>query len=100
MRLSTIRVGTLMSPNAATARVMEDPRTRRHPPAVPPLTAEPLKTPHRRQGEGLRGDRDQRAQGPGNGSYDVLGTKDGANVFYDVSADLQTFTLNTHAAGK
>jgi len=31
------------------------------------------------------------------GSYDVLGTKDGANVFYDVSADLTTFTLNDGA---
>ncbi|MET7422086.1 hypothetical protein [Dactylosporangium sp. NPDC005555] len=31
------------------------------------------------------------------GSYDVLGTKDGANVMYDVSADLATFTQNTHA---
>jgi hypothetical protein len=30
------------------------------------------------------------------GSYDVLGTKAGAQVFYDVSADLKTFTLNTH----
>jgi len=29
------------------------------------------------------------------GSYDVLGTKDGANVFYDVSADLTTFTLDS-----
>ena len=34
------------------------------------------------------------------GSYDVLGTKAGANVMYDVSADLKTFTLNTHTAGK
>ncbi|MFI5911724.1 hypothetical protein [Dactylosporangium sp. NPDC051541] len=34
------------------------------------------------------------------GSYDVLGTKDGADVFYDVSADLRTFTPNTHGAGK
>jgi hypothetical protein len=30
----------------------------------------------------------------------VLGTKAGANVFYDVSADLTTFTLNTNAATK
>ncbi|WP_344613962.1 hypothetical protein [Dactylosporangium salmoneum] len=29
------------------------------------------------------------------GSYDVLGTKDGAKVFYEVSADLKTFTLHT-----
>jgi hypothetical protein len=29
------------------------------------------------------------------GSYDVLGTKDGANVFYDVSADLSTITQHT-----
>ena len=29
------------------------------------------------------------------GSYDVLGTKDGSPVFYDVSADLTTFTTNT-----
>jgi hypothetical protein len=36
-------------------------------------------------------------QPPADGSYDVLGTKDGANVFYDVSADLTTFTLNTGA---
>ena len=28
------------------------------------------------------------------GSYDVLGTKAGVPVFYDVSADLTTFTLN------
>src|SRR4051812_45024507 len=34
------------------------------------------------------------------GSYDVLGTKAGANVMYDVSADLATFTQNTHTAGK
>ena len=34
------------------------------------------------------------------GSYDVLGTKAGAEVFYDVSADLKTFTLNTHGAGR
>jgi hypothetical protein len=34
------------------------------------------------------------------GSYDVLGTKSGANVFYDVSADLSTFTLNAHGGGK
>jgi hypothetical protein len=33
-------------------------------------------------------------------SYDVLGTKGGADVMYDVSADLTTFTQNTHAAGK
>jgi hypothetical protein len=31
------------------------------------------------------------------GSYDVLGTKAGAEVMYDVSADLTTFTQNTHA---
>jgi hypothetical protein len=31
------------------------------------------------------------------GSYDVLGTKAGANVMYDVSADLSTFTQSTHA---
>jgi hypothetical protein len=30
------------------------------------------------------------------GSYDVLGTKAGAEVFYDVSADLKTFTINAH----
>ncbi len=34
------------------------------------------------------------------GSYDVLGTKDGANVFYDVSADLATITENTGGAGR
>jgi hypothetical protein len=34
------------------------------------------------------------------GSYDVLGAKAGASVFYDVSADLKTFTLNAHAAGR
>ena len=34
------------------------------------------------------------------GSYDVLGTKAGASVFYDVSADLKTFTLNTQGAGR
>ena len=33
------------------------------------------------------------------GSYDVLGTKAGAQVFYDVSTDLKTFTLNSHGAG-
>jgi hypothetical protein len=33
------------------------------------------------------------------GSYDVLGTKAGTNVFYDVSADLTTFTLNTGGGG-
>ncbi len=33
------------------------------------------------------------------GSYDVLGTKAGANVMYDVSADLKTITLNTHTGG-
>ena len=33
------------------------------------------------------------------GSYDVLGTKAGANVMYDVSADLATITLNTHTGG-
>ena len=31
------------------------------------------------------------------GSYDVLGTKAGADVMFDVSADLTTFTQNTHA---
>nr|BFE60045.1 hypothetical protein GCM10020063_045710 [Dactylosporangium thailandense] len=30
------------------------------------------------------------------GSYDVLGTKDGAKVFYEVTADLKTFTQRTH----
>src|SRR4051812_32496504 len=35
------------------------------------------------------------------GSYDVLGTKAGANVMYDVSADLATFTQSTgHGGGK
>ena len=34
------------------------------------------------------------------GSYDVLGTKAGVAVFYDLSADLKTFTLNTHGAGR
>ena len=34
------------------------------------------------------------------GSYDVLGTKAGAAVFYDLSADLKTFTLNTHGANR
>ena len=29
------------------------------------------------------------------GSYDVLGTKAGANVFYDVSSDLKTVTLRS-----
>lgn len=29
------------------------------------------------------------------GSYDVLGTKDGKNVFYDVSADLAMVTLHS-----
>jgi hypothetical protein len=33
------------------------------------------------------------------GSYDVRGTKDGANVFYDVSADLNTIKQNTDAPG-
>ena len=33
------------------------------------------------------------------GSYDVLGTKAGASVFYDVSADLKTFTLNAGGGG-
>ena len=28
------------------------------------------------------------------GTYDVLGTKAGAEIFYDVSTDLRTFTLN------
>jgi hypothetical protein len=32
------------------------------------------------------------------GSYDVLGTKDGSPVFYDVSSDLTTFTANTMQA--
>ena len=31
------------------------------------------------------------------GSYDVLGTKAGAQVFYDVSADLKTFTLHARS---
>jgi hypothetical protein len=34
------------------------------------------------------------------GSYDVLGAKNGANVMYDGSADLATFTQNTGVAGK
>ncbi len=34
------------------------------------------------------------------GSYDVVGTKSGATVMYDVSADLKTFTQNTRAGGK
>jgi hypothetical protein len=34
------------------------------------------------------------------GSYDVLGTKDGSNVMFDVSSDLKTFTQNTGGAGK
>jgi hypothetical protein len=34
------------------------------------------------------------------GSYDVLGTKAGANVMYDVSTDLTTVTQNTHADGR
>ena len=29
------------------------------------------------------------------GSYDALGTKDGKDVFYDVSADLATVTLHS-----
>ncbi|MFZ2164755.1 MAG: hypothetical protein WAV45_04770 [Propionibacteriaceae bacterium] len=33
------------------------------------------------------------------GSYDVLGTKDGANVMFDVSADLATITQNAGGAG-
>jgi hypothetical protein len=33
------------------------------------------------------------------GSYDVFGTKAGAQVTYDVSADLKTFTQNTHQMG-
>jgi hypothetical protein len=33
------------------------------------------------------------------GSYDVLGTKAGAKVFYDVSADLKTFTPRTGDGG-
>jgi hypothetical protein len=32
------------------------------------------------------------------GSYDVLGTKAGADVFYDVSADLKTFTQHTNTS--
>lgn len=32
------------------------------------------------------------------GSYDVLGTKDGAEIMYDVSADLTTFTQNSDKA--
>ncbi|MFZ0531470.1 MAG: hypothetical protein WAL91_13150 [Propionicimonas sp.] len=31
------------------------------------------------------------------GSYDVLGTKSGANVMFDVSSDLATITQNTKA---
>ncbi|GAA2697796.1 hypothetical protein Apa02nite_055450 [Actinoplanes palleronii] len=34
------------------------------------------------------------------GSYDVFGTKAGATVMYDVSADLTTFTQRTRTAGK
>jgi hypothetical protein len=34
------------------------------------------------------------------GSYDVHGTKAGATVKYDLSADLATFTQHTHTAGK
>jgi hypothetical protein len=33
------------------------------------------------------------------GSYDVLGTKAGANVMFDVSADLKTFTENAGRGG-
>jgi hypothetical protein len=33
------------------------------------------------------------------GSYDVFGTKDGAEVMYDVSADLATFTQNAGHGG-
>jgi hypothetical protein len=33
------------------------------------------------------------------GSYDVLGTKAGAQVMYDVSADLKRFTANTGGHG-
>ena len=33
------------------------------------------------------------------GSYDVFGTKDGAKVMYEVSADLATITQNTGAGG-
>ncbi len=33
------------------------------------------------------------------GSYDVLGTKAGARVMYDVSADLATFTAHTGGPG-
>jgi hypothetical protein len=31
------------------------------------------------------------------GSYDVVGTKGGANVMFDVSADLATVTANTRS---
>ncbi|MGI5175370.1 hypothetical protein ACQEVZ_03445 [Dactylosporangium sp. CA-152071] len=34
------------------------------------------------------------------GSYDVFGTKDGARVMYDVSADLKTFTARTGKGGQ
>jgi hypothetical protein len=34
------------------------------------------------------------------GSYDVVGTKAGASVMYDVSADLTTMTQNARGAGK
>lgn len=34
------------------------------------------------------------------GSYAVIGTKDGAKTFYHVSADLQTFTQKSRTAGK
>jgi hypothetical protein len=34
------------------------------------------------------------------GSYDVFGTKAGANVMLEVSKDLKTITTNTHAGGQ
>ena len=34
------------------------------------------------------------------GSYDVLGTKSGSQVMYDVSADLKTITQNTFRGGR
>ncbi|HKG50451.1 MAG TPA: hypothetical protein VKB14_08425 [Actinomycetales bacterium] len=34
------------------------------------------------------------------GSYDVLGTKSGTQVFYDVSKDLKTITQNTFGGGQ
>ena len=33
------------------------------------------------------------------GSYDVLGTKSGSQVMYDVSKDLKSITLNTFRGG-